>query len=327
LTALLLLLLAAADGFVGPQACEPCHGPIYARQSKSHHANALSPMAGSAMEPLMRSLRERGGAAFRYEQNTAIVESGGDVARMPLEWAFGAGSQAFTAVGRLEGGYVEHRVSWYRRRDGLGLTPGHDPRPSTGAVPALGIVQSPETMYRCFNCHAANVKQDASRGPDLSAMIPGVTCERCHGPGQAHIEAAKAGRPLRNTVLNPGRLPPRQQVNLCAECHRSPDTQFRSEAPEVDDPLSVRFAPVGFTASRCFQKSTAFSCLTCHNPHQDPRPAADPSYKQVCLKCHAKTKAHARPAAAGNCVTCHMKTTEPAAFLRFTDHRIRVYPR
>lgn len=304
--------LLFASTFTGPQACAPCHAEIYKRQSVSHHANALRPVSSSPFIAKLAPLRERGGASLRYEGFDAIADVAGESARLTFEWVFGAGAQAYTPMGR---GFVEHRVSWYRRRDGLALTPGHDPNPSRDAQSALGIVQTSRNAYRCFNCHATNVGGSVDAGPKLEEMIPGVTCERCHGPARTHIDAATANRPVRGTILNAGRMTPRQQSEVCAECHRSPDAEFKSDMPELENPVSIRFAPVGLTASLCYQKSGGLSCLTCHNPHEDRRPDA-----KACITCHTK------PHNTGNCFTCHMKQSEGSPFLVFTDHRIRVYP-
>lgn len=276
------------------------------------------------MATLFREMRERNGAVLRYAPGDGVVEASAEVAgsraSMRIEWLFGAGAKAFTPVGHDAGGrWVEHRISWYQRTGRLALTLGHSRAPSPDAASALGIVQSPDSITRCFSCHATNVKP----GPDLSAMRAGVTCERCHGPGSDHVAAARAGRPLRSTILNPGRFDARGLVAACSECHRSPNAEFRSEMPELEDPISIRFAPVGFQASACFKKSRDFSCTSCHDPHANPKPAADPAYTEVCLRCHASL-AHAKQAKA-SCVGCHMKGSAPTADLSFTDHRIRIY--
>jgi hypothetical protein len=70
--------------------------------------------------------------------------------------------------------------------------------PPSAIRSALGQAQSDEVIYRCFHCHATAMQ----RGPDLSGIRPGVECERCHGPGAAHLE-----RPTAQTIRNPGRLP------------------------------------------------------------------------------------------------------------------------
>ncbi|MBI1787352.1 MAG: hypothetical protein HYR60_07355, partial [Acidobacteria bacterium] len=244
-----------------------------------------------------------------------------EVLQAPLEWAFGAGHKAVTPVGRVNGQYFEHRLSWYSAARRLALTPGHPAQPSPDVASALGVMQPPATISRCFNCHAAGVRSTAA-GPDLTSMHPGVGCERCHGPGSEHIAQPSKGR-----LLNAGRFPARAVVEICGECHRSPNRTYSSPTPELDDPVSVRFQPVGFMASRCFSRSRTFSCLNCHDPHQDARPASDPSYAQVCQGCHGKPPGQrsrcARPAR--DCLSCHMKTSSPLPNLTFTDHRIRIY--
>jgi predicted CXXCH cytochrome family protein len=324
------LLVADAAVYTGPQACAECHPKQYEQQKSTHHAQALRRIGESREVFPLAPMTERGGASFQYEVEGAalrlITRKSNDVYRTILEWTFGAGSQAYTAVGRLaDGRYFEHRISYYTKPRRLALTPGHSSAPSLDAEAAAGIVQAPETIYRCFHCHAANVKP----GPDISAMIPGVTCERCHGPGAKHIEAAKAKQDLKGTIFNAGRLTAKAIVPVCAECHRFPNVEYRSEMPEVEDPLSIRFAPVGLSASRCFQKSTTLSCISCHNPHENPKPAADPSYTQVCVGCHSPEARPAKPVCkakqTANCVSCHMKASSPVPNLTFTDHRIRTY--
>ena len=281
-----------------------------------------TPLAGLLVsEPL----RERSGATFRYSRAAGGVEvtvnKGSESVRMLLEWGFGAGSKGYTPVGRLGNEYVEHRVSWYRESGRLGLTAGHSPSTPDDLDSALGIRQSPATITRCFSCHATGVES----GPDLAHMLPGVTCERCHGPGADHAAAARGGTALANTIFNPRRTSARDQVLMCGQCHRTPNVEFQSAMPELDDPVSVRFAPVGFQASQCFRKSGTFSCITCHDPHADPRPAADPFYTSVCLGCHAKPGTRCKRGAKAGCIGCHMKAATPLPNLSFTDHRIRVY--
>lgn len=306
--------------------CALCHEKQAKTQQASHHAQALRLWKDSPFGEKLagQSIRERGGVAFSYERDSVVASKDAEHVRMPFEWAFGAGSKAYTAVGRVEGKWVEHRISWYRESGKLGLTPGHAATPSADALSGLGIVQREETITRCFNCHASGVKP----GPDLSAMRAGVTCERCHGPGSRHVTAARGRTPLRHTIFNAGGMPAKAIVQVCGECHRSPDNAYKSAMPELEDPLSVRFAPVGFMASRCFQKATRFSCISCHDPHDNPRPRADLHYVAVCRGCHAsppEAKSSCARSGTANCLECHMKTASPVPNLTFTDHRIRVY--
>ena len=327
--------LSTADDFLGPEACAPCHSSQYDRQARARHARALRPILESTLPTLLggHSFADRGDAWLVYAAAPGGVavtaRKDGDQGFALLEWAFGAGSQGITPVGRYEGRYFEHRVSWYEEPKRLAVTFGHPSRGSGDARSALGLPQSDLVIYRCFHCHATGVERGSS-GPDLAAMRPGVTCERCHGPGRTHAEAARAGRPkgeVARVILNPGRFPAKAQVEMCGECHRLPEPGEVSPAPEMLDPIAVRFQPIGLMASRCFLVSRNLSCLTCHDPHEDARPRARDFYAARCLACH-KTAASVRSCRRNkgqDCLPCHMRRTSPAPYLSFTDHRIRIY--
>jgi Cytochrome c554 and c-prime len=319
----LLLLLAAAPSFVGPQVCRSCHPAEFTTQSVSHHAAALRPAADTSLAAYLSAqpLRERSGIEYSYAPARGGVEVSIDrgSARVDalLEWAFGAGVQAITPVGRYRDRFFEHRISWYAAPGQAARTIGHAAEPSATPERALGIVQDAATITRCFACHATGVKT----GPDLRDMLPGVTCERCHGPGAAH-----AARPTLGNIVRLSESGAAASVQLCAECHRGPTNPSPAATPELDDPVSIRFQPVGLMASKCFRVSGALSCVTCHNPHENL--IRDSGYYAArCLGCHSATGG--RPptlcerATRQDCLPCHMKRASPLPFLTFTDHRIR----
>src|SRR5260370_40506958 len=171
LTALMSLALAAGD-LAGAVQCAPCHRAQYDKQRRSHHAGSLAPILKSALPEKLagHTVRERNGLAFTYAASpngiSFSVARGGEQSSATLEWAFGAGVQGITPVGRFGGRYFEHRVSWYPREGRAGLTVGHRAYGPTPIGETLGQAQSAETIYRCFNCHATGVKS----GPGLSSM-------------------------------------------------------------------------------------------------------------------------------------------------------------
>lgn len=251
---------------------------------------------------------------YRVTPTAWIVEAAlnGRSSTAELQWIFGAGTLAFTPVGiDHDGHYFEHRVSWYSALGRPGMTMGHLSSKPASSAAALGQTQRAETIYRCFNCHATNVKP----GPDLRAVRAGVQCERCHGPGSLHIKDPK-GSQLRRDA----------SIEACAECHRMPDPKaLNPTAPEKADPVSIRFAPVGLMASKCFTAGGSLTCVTCHDPHGRPN-SEPPAYERKCLGCHTAPSVGkcARPGNA-NCLGCHMKKSEVLPGLAFTDHRIRIY--
>ncbi|MBI3681263.1 MAG: cytochrome c3 family protein [Acidobacteria bacterium] len=275
-----------------PRDCAPCHAERVRAQAATAHAQALRPYAGEHFNG--RTLREQGGAEYSYRGNQVLVTRAGESAEFLIRWAFGSGVQAVTPVLERGGRWIEHRVTWYREGNRLGLTPGHAITPGPEIVDSLGIVQTERNVQRCFGCHTTGGE-------------PGVTCQSCHGDGAGHRKAPAPGNIRRD-----------RSVALCAQCHRSPDAVYASAAPEMEDPRSIRFAPVGFQASRCFQKSNGFTCVSCHDPHAEN---ATPSVTPVCRGCHAE--ANSPCPRTQDCAGCHMKASSPAPRLRFTDHRIR----
>lgn len=105
----------------------------------------------------------------------------------------------------------------------------------------MGQEQSPDVIARCFDCHVTNAKGD---------LRAGIECEQCHGHGAAHVKSPMAGN-----IQVPGRRSSQDVVQFCGECHRLPPSR-------VDERESVRFAPIGLMASRCFRQSDKLSCLT-----------------------------------------------------------------
>src|SRR5437016_2864463 len=122
LTALLSLAFAA-NGFVGAAQCGKCHAAQFDSQRRSHHAAALSPILKSPLADKLagQTVREKNGLAFSYRPApgglSVTVKQGGEQSSAILEWAFGAGAQGITAVGRTGDRYFEHRVSWYTKED------------------------------------------------------------------------------------------------------------------------------------------------------------------------------------------------------------------
>ena len=62
-----------------------------------------------------------------------------------------------------------------------------------------------------------------------------VGCERCHGPGSAHV-----AKPVRETIVNPARLDYVQANDTCIQCH--------SQGQPLKNPINGKYYdwPVGF---------------------------------------------------------------------------------
>ena len=316
-----------ANQYVAGEVCASCHPGEARAQGASEHAFALRrtgdhPLAKSFFQESTKS-RPPG---YRFDflaGGTVRISDSSAVAETPLEWAFGAGQQAVTFVSRVDTShYVEFFYSYYRALDRLGPTPGQQELHPAGLGEAAGLyykTRDPAAgIDGCFRCHSTG-PLEFKAGDTIQPSESGVHCEACHGPGAAHVTAARSHRPAARLIGNPARLSASDQLKLCGECHRPP----QSNAGPMDWSFAwnVRHQPVYLAQSACFRLSKgALSCTTCHAAHERLEVAAQ-SYNRQCLRCHARQA----KACASNCIDCHMPSVSPQAPLRFTNHWIGVF--
>jgi Tfp pilus assembly protein PilF len=265
-----------------------------------------------------------------YEQRYQLGFEGRETNRMErqIDYVVGSGDHARTYLHLTgEGKLVELPVSWYSELGGSwGMSPGYD-RPDQPDF-------SRPIVFECMFCHNAYPslnKQVLASGDQetFGDKIPeGIDCQRCHGPGSAHVKAAAmpgAGfEAIRNAIVNPGRLTRERQMDVCMQCHlettsaplphsilkigRAPFS-YRPGEPLADyrlsfdhqagtgfdDRLEVAQQAYRLRKSACFMRSE-MTCLTCHDPHRQLIGAdATRHYVAVCAGCHSKAHASGEP--------------------------------
>jgi hypothetical protein len=324
------------DDFVGTKECARCHPKIVATQIETPMAHAASLAADStALREHQRLFRQVG----RYGYTISNEEAGnnynvGDGANSDSEilgWAFGLGNKGQTYVYQRNGSFYESRMSFFRSLQSLDLTPGHSAETPPTLGLAMGRLIDPDTLRRCFGCHATASTTRAGFNP--SRLVLGVHCEACHGPGAKHAELMDDEKNAegRQAIFNPRNLGPVAQVDLCGACHRTWYEVHRTRILGVEN---VRFQPYRLEGSRCWADGDArLTCTACHDPHKPLNHDAG-AYDEKCLACHASSRSQkpspdhpgrACPAAAKNCVTCHMPRVDlPSMHAPFVDHRIRI---
>jgi hypothetical protein len=256
------------------------------------------------------------------------------VEQFVVEYAFGSGHHAVTFGTLIDRNpsrpiLLEHRITAFAHSAAPGLTPGQSLKGHAGGNTPHGRVMSPANTLNCFGCHSTRT---SDRGPDVldeSSMIANISCERCHGPAAAHIEAARRGAEGDALAMpfGPGRFSAAEQLQLCGRCHRLPE-MITPGSIRPDNAVLVRHQPVGLLQSACYKRSNgALTCLTCHEPHA--RASHDrASYEPTCLSCHQQppqTLCSISPRS--GCIDCHMPRRDVARGMMFSDHWIRTHPR
>lgn len=292
-----------------------------------------------------------------YQDEFAVDSSGKRIFTRTEKIAFavGAGENGSSYIIRRGDYLFQAPLSFYRKTQSWGLSPGHE----------LGF-NRPITAG-CIFCHSGDPQPVAGRDP-LYHSPPfrelAIGCERCHGPGQLHVEARQKAEPVPAgfdaTIVNPAKLQHWQSDNICMDCHQTGDAavvrpgksflDFRPGTPleqtfliftlpltpgsSGQSPLLDHYFQMRW--SRCYRRSNGqLRCTTCHDPHTQVAPSAAVSYyRSKCLRCHSEsdcpipiqTRMSQQPA--DNCIGCHMPRQKLATISHstLTNHRIMARP-
>ena len=107
-------------------------------------------------------------------------------------------------------------ISWYSQQNRWDLSPGYPDRNHLRFErPVSG---------RCLGCHAGRVNVEPGENDRFlhpSVRETAISCERCHGPGKAHVEFHRAASTptTPDPIVNPAQLSPSKREAVCNACH------------------------------------------------------------------------------------------------------------
>ena len=325
------------DDFVGARACRECHPGEHAAHGGSGHARTLRPAATIALTKWLDGRHEADPEQPAVRWDYAVEEGrlgvtrveAEDSRRFEFDYALGSGKHAITFMswdgdGPGPRGGLEHRLTYFAHANAMRVTPGQEAPNSEPGLSPEGFHVPPNVMRDCLSCHATRTSAAGPRVVDPKTLIPNVSCERCHGPGRSHVEAARRSAPPSELVMAfAGRGDAASEVRMCGRCHRLPE-MVPPDSIRPDSAMLARFPSVGLMQSECFVKSKGtMRCTTCHDPHARTATEAAP-YEKACLSCHDQAS---RKLCSVNprdgCVGCHMPKRDVGHGLMFTDHWVR----
>jgi hypothetical protein len=251
-----------------------------------------------------------------------------------------------------ENGYVfQAPITFYTQKGKWDLPPGFEGGHNTRFSRKIGM--------ECMSCHNSLPELVTGSDNQYRNLPHGISCERCHGPGELHIQEKQNNRATPFTIVNPGKLAWQRQIDICQRCHLQgnavlkPGRTFASFRPgmvlsETFDQFSPEYKggedfvmaahAERFQQSKCFIRSVegdintanakvGFTCISCHNPHVTVRNASSEHFNNTCKGCHSNsvqlhcsdTREHL-DAAGNNCVKCHMPSSGTSDIPHVTVH-------
>ncbi len=192
----------------------------------------------------------------------------------------------------------------------------------------------------CATCHesqALGLAKTAHGMTSVATWDGAASCESCHGPGAAHVEAGGDATKIRRFPA----LSPTDQTAACLTCHdRDEHARWRGSAHEGrglscltchqvhhegPPPVHLLAKETEFdTCGTCHLKRKAalmrsshmpmregqMSCSSCHDAHGSTGPALlrQESINENCYSCHAEKRSPMlweHPPVKENCMNCH----------------------
>src|SRR5487761_1779487 len=336
-----------SDDYVGSQACVKCHKSI----AESYAAHPMYRSAGATpgaddVEDFVDGIEfksddgriyrvEKGGGAIYHHE--VLLDGEGEVLydeAAKISFFIGSGTRGKSYAIDHDGLLFQSPISWYTSEQKWDMSPGYGRRHTRFGR---------RIQDQCVLCHAGRPTIDADREnyfPEPVLIEAAIGCERCHGPGQRHVEYREAPRLAKSEdpIVNPAKLEPDRREAVCYQCHLIGKMRFARygrtfydfrPGDRLDDVWATMVAGTGVRGDRktkavshveqmrdstCFKNSEGrMGCVSCHDPHSVPTAGeASDYYRQRCLECHAEkgcslpAERQAAAPANNSCAHCHM---------------------
>lgn len=339
----------AQAGYVNPRTCEGCHAQIALSYRQTGMARAFHKIELEEV-PTTSFTHAKSNLTYQFLKRDDKVflrrtePNNENPFEKEIHYVLGSGNHARSFLHRTpQGRLLEMPVNWYPENGGtLAMSPGYDRPDHMDMRRAIG--------FQCAFCHNGYAKIKGNSlldDPIFEGELPeGIDCQRCHGPGREHASSGGRGK-----ILNPKKLSPTRQMEVCMQCHLEttsfslPNSIVRFDKPifsynpseplenfilHFDHPQSapqkdkfeIASSAYRLRQSKCFLGSNdKLTCTTCHDPHNKPAANVD----SACQSCHQNIAVNSKHPAKQDCATCHMpkRRTEDVVHVAVTDHKIQ----
>lgn len=353
--------------YVGKEVCRACHQDIYDSYIETGMGKSFD------VTSTLKSSSQLGPDSKLYDEyldlwyfpfwqgeEMLVLEyrlKNGDTTHKRIEkidYIIGSGQHTNSHLTNRNGYLHQAPFTYYTQEGKLDFPPGFEGGRNSRFGRSIGL--------ECMSCHNSLPEFELGSGNKFNGVPDGISCERCHGPGQIHVIEKSQGilvdtsKYVDYTIVNPSKLEGDLQFEICQRCHLQGNAVLQPGKDWYDfkpgmklDQVMTVFLPRyenaenefimashvdRFKLSKCYLNANeTFNCISCHNPHKSVRATQIQKFNSTCSECHSGGVAfgcteeiRALEKANFNCVECHMPSSTSIDIPHVTvhDHKIRI---
>jgi len=336
-----LLLVVYANSFVGDESCKRCHIEEHSLWRGSDHDLAMQKVnTKSVLGDFTNAKFNYNGivSTFFKKDNKFMVSTDGADGKLhnyEISYVFGVYPLQQYMIEFPDGRIQVLDIAWDSRAKKAGGQKWYHLHPNDNIKAGDVLHWSGANLnwnYMCADCHSTNLKKNYNPKTDTyktTYSSINVSCEACHGEGDAHSKAPKEYH--FNKI----------DIQTCAKCHSRRSQigdNFHKGSKFSDNYLNVFlnenlyfsdgkikdevYVYNSFLQSKMYENGV--TCKSCHNPHSLKLKGGR---ENVCFSCHSKpkyaNKKHSHHTSV-DCVSCHMPPRTYMGVDNRNDHSFRI---
>ncbi len=216
--------------YVGMNTCRECHADIYDTfietgmgKSFDNSSRSKSSANFSDHSPVYDPHLDLYYLPYWDQDSLRIVEfriNEGDTTHKRIEtitYIVGSGQHTNSHIINTNGYLTQAPLTFYTQEGKWDLPPGFEDGGNTRFDRLIGL--------ECMTCHNSYPEFIAGSENKYHFVDQGISCERCHGPGEVHVNNIKNGKvvdistQIDYSIVNPAKLPIDLQFDICQRCH------------------------------------------------------------------------------------------------------------
>jgi len=134
-----------------------------------------------------------------------------------VSYIIGSGQHTNSHMMNVNGYVTQVPATFYTQKSKWDLPPGFEN--------GFNSRFSRKIELECMSCHNSYPGMVMGSENKYTSVPNGISCERCHGPGSAHVKKMQegnvvdVGKEIDYSIVNPAKLPIELQLDVCQRCH------------------------------------------------------------------------------------------------------------